>query len=145
MKTLKRVFLTCFFTLTFWSGVGQETLPIYSDYLSDNVFLLHPSAAGIGNCGKIRLTARAQWQGVPNAPALQTLSFHNKFGEKAAFGAIFFNDKNGYHSQQGAQLSFAYHLPIGNGSSFEQLSFGLSATAVQNQSDQRTFFGDPAV
>jgi hypothetical protein len=33
---------------------GQETLPIYSDYLSDNVYLVHPSAAGIGNCGKIQ-------------------------------------------------------------------------------------------
>jgi type IX secretion system PorP/SprF family membrane protein len=145
MKTLQRVFFTLFFTLSFWSSVAQETLPIYSDYLSDNVFLLHPSAAGIGNCGKIRLTARTQWQGVPNAPALQTLSFHNKFGEKAAFGVVFFNDKNGYHSQKGVQLAYAYHLEIGNGSSFEQLSFGLSATAVQNQSDQRTFFGDPAV
>jgi hypothetical protein len=34
---------------------------------------------------------------------------------------------------------------MGNGSVFEQLSFGLSATAVQNQTDQRTFFGDRTV
>ena len=43
--------------------LAQETLPIYSDYLSDNVYLVHPSAAGIGNCGKIRLTGRNQWAG----------------------------------------------------------------------------------
>jgi len=145
MKIVKQSLFCLVFTLSFWSVSGQETLPIYADYLSDNVFLIHPSAAGIGNCGKIRLTARTQWQGVPNAPSLQTLSFHNKFGEKAALGVVMFNDKNGFHSQKGVQLTYAFHLEMGDGSRFEQLSFGLSATAVQNQSDQRTFIGDPAV
>ena len=140
----KKLFVV-FFSLSFFSAFSQETFPIYSDYLSDNVFLIHPSAAGIGNCGKIRITGRKQWQGVPNAPELQTLSFHNKFGDKAALGLVLFNDKNGYHSQKGIQASYAYHLDVGDGSIFEQLSFGLSATAVQNQSDQRTFSGDRAV
>ena len=58
MKRIHRVVLSLFFAMSFWTSVGQETLPIYADYLSDNVFLIHPSAAGIGNCGKIRLTAR---------------------------------------------------------------------------------------
>lgn len=142
---MQRAIIFLFFFSSSLSVLGQETLPIYSDYLSDNVFLIHPSAAGIGTCGKIRLTGRKQWQGVDNAPELQTLSFHNKFGEKAAMGFVIFNDKNGYHSQKGVQATYAYHLDVGNGSVFEQLSFGLSATAVQNQSDQRTFFGDRTV
>ncbi len=142
---MQRAIILLFLFFSSLSVVGQETLPIYSDYLSDNVFLIHPSAAGIGTCGKIRFTGRKQWQGVDNAPELQTLSFHNKFGEKAAMGFVVFNDKNGYHSQKGIQATYAYHLDIGNGSIFEQLSFGLSAIAVQNQSDQRTFFGDITV
>lgn len=142
---MQRAIIFLFFFFSSFSVLGQETLPIYSDYLSDNVFLIHPSAAGIGTCGKIRLTGRKQWQGVDNAPELQTLSFHNKFGEKAAVGFVIFNDKNGYHSQKGIQAAYAYHLDIGDGSVFKQLSFGLSATAVQNQSDQRTFFGDRTV
>jgi type IX secretion system PorP/SprF family membrane protein len=138
--------LTAIFIVLFsMTASSQETFPIYSDYLSDNVFLIHPSAAGIGNCGKIRVTGRKQWQGVQNAPELQTLSFHNKFSDKAALGFVAFNDKNGYHSQKGLQATYAYHLEMGDGSVFEQLSFGLSATAVQNQSDQRTFFGDRTV
>ncbi len=137
--------LIVFFAFSFFTVHSQETFPIYSDYLSDNVFLIHPSAAGIGNCGKIRFTGRKQWQGVANAPELQTLSFHNKFGDNMGLGFVAFNDKNGYHSQKGIQATYAYHLEMGNGSVFEQLSFGLSATAVQNQSDQRTFFGDRAV
>jgi len=144
-NTLQRVLIFLFFLFSSLSALGQETLPIYSDYLSDNVFLIHPSAAGIGSSGKIRVTGRKQWQGVENAPELQTLSFHNRFGEKAALGFVVFNDKNGYHSQKGIQASYAFHLNVGNGSVFEQLSFGLSATAVQNQSDQRTFFGDRTV
>lgn len=142
---MKRVLITFLFVLSALPLIGQETLPIYSDYLSDNVFLIHPSAAGIGNCGKLRITGRKQWQGVKDAPELQTLSFHNKIGEKAALGLVVFNDKNGYHSQKGVQASYAYHLNMGSGRVFEQLSFGLSATLVQNQSDQRTFFGDRAV
>ena len=137
---------TCLLFLVFFSikSMSQETLPIYTDYLSDNVFLVHPAAAGIGNSSKLRFTARQQWIGVPNAPALQTISFHSKFNErsKAAYGLVLFNDKNGFHSQQGLQGTYAYHLPRGNGKLFEQLSFGLAFTFVQNQSDQRTFSGD---
>lgn len=120
---------------------SQETLPIYQDYLSDNVFLVHPSAAGIGNSSKLRFTARQQWAGIPNAPALQTLSFHTRFNEysNAGYGFVLFNDKNGFHSQKGLQGTYAYHLPMSDGRLFNQLSFGLAFTFLQNQSDQRTF------
>ncbi|TDA83429.1 type IX secretion system membrane protein PorP/SprF, partial [Halomonas marinisediminis] len=51
-------------------------MPIYSDYLSDNVYLVHPAAAGVGNAAKLRLTHRQQWSDNENAPSLQTLSYH---------------------------------------------------------------------
>jgi type IX secretion system PorP/SprF family membrane protein len=139
----------CFLCILFFSlkNKAQETLPIYSDYLSDNVFLVHPAAAGIGNSSKLRLTARQQWIGVPNAPALQTISFHSKLGDEssAAYGFVLFNDKNGFHSQKGVQGTYAYHLPLTNGSRFEQLSFGLAFSFIQSQSDQRSFSGDAGV
>ncbi|CAL2095199.1 type IX secretion system membrane protein PorP/SprF [Tenacibaculum sp. 190524A02b] len=126
---------------------AQETLPIYADYLSDNVYLLHPAAAGIGDCGKIRLTARQQWVGVKNSPELQTLSFHANGGEysKTGYGLVLFNDSNGYHSQRAVQGTYAYHINFGNENLFNQLSFGLSLSAVQNEVDQTGFFNDPAV
>jgi type IX secretion system PorP/SprF family membrane protein len=140
---------TCVLCVAFFSAKNQaqETLPIYTDYLSDNVFLMHPSAAGIGNSSKLRLTARQQWIGVPNAPAIETISFHSKFGEesKAGYGLVLFNDANGFYSQLGVQGAYAYHLPVSDGSLFEQLSFGLSFSFVQNQSDQRSFTGDSSV
>jgi type IX secretion system PorP/SprF family membrane protein len=147
MRLLHYVF--CLLSLFFFSlkSNSQETLPIYQDYLSDNVFLVHPSAAGIGNSSKFRFTARQQWAGVPNAPGLQTMSFHTRLSEdsNAGYGFVLFNDKNGFHSQKGLQGTYSYHLPMSNGNTFNQLSFGLAFTFVQNQSDQRTFTGDRAI
>lgn len=129
-----------FLAFTFSKAFSQETLPIYSDYLSDNVYLLHPAGAGIGNSGKLRLTNHTQWKGVENAPAFNTLSFHNRFGRKAGAGIIFFNDKNGNNSQTGVQGTYAYHLNMAKYSGdFEQLSFGFSMTLVQNRFDRGIF------
>ncbi len=68
---------------------AQETLPVYSDYLSDNIYLLHPAAAGIGSCSKLRITHRQQWTNSSDFPSLQTLSFHTKVGDKTGLGFIF--------------------------------------------------------
>lgn len=145
MKILKPLFAAVFIVCFTFIGRSQETLPIYADYLADNVYLIHPSAAGIGNSGKLRFTARRQWAGIDNAPSLQTISFHNRFGLHAALGFVLFNDENGFHSQKGAQATYAYHLDIDRGNVINQLSFGLSLTAVQNQRDQSQFFGDPEI
>ena len=74
MKLTRNISLTislCFFIYTI---NAQEGLPIYSDYLTDNYYLIHPSMAGVANCNKARLTARQQWLGQENAPSLQTFS-----------------------------------------------------------------------
>ena len=124
----------------------QESFPVYSDYLSDNVYLVHPSAAGIGNCGKIRLTYRQQWVGLEDAPSLQSLSFNTRITEKMAIGAIAFNDENGYHAQQGFLATYAYHINFGNEAAMNQLSFGLSFMFSQNSVDQSDFIDfDPII
>ena len=111
----------------------QEALPIYSDYLTDNYYLLHPSMAGISNCNKVRLTGRQQWFGQEQAPNLQTLSINGRIGETSSgVGAILFNDKNGYLSQSGAYLTYAHHLMFSrNTIDLNMLSFGLSAVSHQ--------------
>lgn len=126
--------------------LAQESFPVYSDYLSDNVYLVHPSAAGIGNCGKIRFTYRQQWAGVEDAPALQSLSFHTRITEKMALGAIAFNDQNGYHAQKGFLATYAYHINFGHEDALDQLSFGLSFMYSQNSVDQSDFnIFDPVI
>ena len=140
----KKFCLLAFGLLIAQFSKAQEGLPIYSDYLTDNYYLIHPSMAGVANCAKIRLTARKQWFGQTNSPALQTMSINSRIGESpSAVGAIVYNDKNGYHSQTGAYLTYAHHLMFSrNEIDLNMLSFGLSAGAIQYKLDETTFLNE---
>jgi type IX secretion system PorP/SprF family membrane protein len=93
--------------------------------------------AGAANCAKIRLTARKQWFDQADAPSLQTLSFNGRVGEQSGVGIILFNDKNGYHSQKGAKLTYAHHIMFSRDDiDLNQLSFGMSADFFQSQLDE---------
>lgn len=119
---------------------SQEGIAVYSDYLSDNYYLIHPSMAGAANCDKIRLTARKQWFDQTDAPSLQTLSYNGRLGERSGGGIILFNDKNGYHSQKGVKLTYAHHLMFSRDDvDLNQLSFGISADFIQSELDETEF------
>jgi type IX secretion system PorP/SprF family membrane protein len=136
----KTLLLTFFLACYCMTTKAQEGIPVYFDYLSDNYYLVYPSMAGISPGGKIRGTYRKQWFDVEDAPNLQTLSAHMRVGEKSGVGAILFNDANGYHSQGGVKLTYAYHLKLGGDfRSLNQLSFGLSGVFLQNKLDESQF------
>ncbi len=138
----KKVYLIFGLLLTQLS-FSQEGIAVYSDYLSDNLYLLHPSMAGAANCAKLRLTARQQWFGQEDAPQLQTLSFNGSVGPQSGVGIIAFNDKNGYHSQTGAKLTYAHHIRFSRSDyDLNQLSFGLSGGLVQSRLDESEFDPD---
>ena len=83
------------FFLTY-SSKAQEGLPIYTDYLTDNYYLIHPSMAGVANCAKVRLTARQQWFGEDNSPRLLTMSINGRIGEsQAGIGGILYAHGSG--------------------------------------------------
>ncbi|MGB1309331.1 MAG: PorP/SprF family type IX secretion system membrane protein [Oceanihabitans sp.] len=142
------VFALAFFSMQLMKA--QEGLPIYTDYLTDNYYLIHPSMAGAANCAKIRVTGRQQWFGQDNAPQLATLSVNTRLGEsQSGIGAIVYTDKNGYHSQNGIYLTYAHHLMFSrNEVDLNQLSFGLSIGAIQYKLDESTFLSqgfDPII
>lgn len=119
---------------------AQDGIPFYSDYLSDNLYLLHPSMAGAASHNQVRLTARQQWFDQNEAPNLQTLSFNARLGDKSGVGAILFNDQNGYFSQSGGYLTYAHHLMFSRSDAdLNQLSFGLSAGLIQTRLDETQF------
>jgi type IX secretion system PorP/SprF family membrane protein len=119
---------------------SQEILPVYSDYLSDNYFLLHPSMAGAANCAKLRLTGRQQWSGQEDSPALQTLSFNGRVTDKDGMGIILLNDRNGYHSQKGFRVAYAHHIMFSRDDiDLNQLSFGINAGFAQSILDETSF------
>ncbi|WP_055446878.1 PorP/SprF family type IX secretion system membrane protein [Lacinutrix mariniflava] len=123
---------------------AQEGLPIYSDYLTDNYYLIHPSMAGAANCSKVRITGRQQWFGDDDAPALLTASINGRIGEsQSGIGGIVYSDKNGYHSQTGAYLTYAHHIMFSRSEvDLNMLSFGLSLGAIQYKLDETTFLAD---
>ncbi|MDX1327421.1 MAG: type IX secretion system membrane protein PorP/SprF [Arenibacter sp.] len=147
---MKQLYLVILFVLALGPSThGQEGVPVYFDYLSDNYYLVYPSMAGIGEGGKIRATLRKQWFNVDRAPNLQTLNAHFRVGEQSGLGAIFFKDANGYHSQAGLKLTYAHHLRLGGDfRSLNQLSFGLSAGLQESTLDETSFVSvipDPLV
>ena len=125
---------------------SQEVLPVYTDYLSDNYYLLHPSMAGAASCAKVRLSARQQWAGQEDAPSLQTLSLNGRVGERSGAGVILINDKNGYHAQKGMRLTYAHHLLFSRDQvDLNQLSFGMNVGFAQSTLDETQFLiGNPS-
>lgn len=125
---------------------AQEGMAVYTDYLTDNYYLIHPSMAGAAHCAKVRLTAQRQWADQSDAPSLQTLSFNTRVGEQSGVGAILFNDENGYHSQIGAKLTYAHHLNFSRSDyDLNQLSLGLSVGMFQTTLDETEFLDDGVI
>lgn len=136
---LKKKYLLLVFIFT-QAVYSQEGIAVYSDYLTDNYYLIHPSMAGAANCGKLRLTGRGQWFGQEDAPRLSTLSFNTSVGERSGVGAILFSDKNGYHSQKGIKLTYAHHIMFSRSElDLNQLSFGINGSIIQSQLDETSF------
>jgi type IX secretion system PorP/SprF family membrane protein len=118
----------------------QDGIPIYSDYFSDNLYLLHPSMAGASGDNQLRLTARRQWFDQDEAPNLTTVSFNTSLGDQSGIGVILFTDKNGYHSQTGGYLGYAHHLLLGRSKAdLNQFSFGLRVGLIQSKLDETQF------
>lgn len=116
-------------------------MPIYTDYLTDNYYVLHPAMAGAHYEGiKMRSSYRTQWLDVANSPSVQTLNAHARVGDRSGVGALFYHDKNGFQSQLGIQLTFAHHINFYRSrAEVNQLSFGLSTGASSHRHDQSNF------
>ncbi len=101
--------------------------------------------------GKIRTTVRRQWFDQVEAPNLQTLTADVRISNRSGLGITVFNDKNGYHAQKGAYLTYAHHINFSDNlilskrpypskdDEIQQLSFGISIGGIQNSLDQTTF------
>jgi len=141
---MKRILLIAIITFFTQIAQSQEGLPIYTDYLTDNYYLIHPSMAGAANCAKLRMTGRQQWFGNENAPKLLTLSANGRIGESnSGIGAMFYTDQNGFHSQTGGYITYAHHILFSrNEVDLNMLSFGLSVGAIQYKLDETEFLNE---
>lgn len=123
--TMKKLILSLVL-MAVTSGYSQElNLPVFTQYLADNPFILSPAYAGIGDNLRIRANGLTQWVGIKDAPENQSLYADFRVLDRSGVGISIYNDKNGYTRQTGAKVSFAHHLIL-NYYTKQYLSFGLS-------------------
>ena len=143
MSDKKKLFtgLTALFLMLVATATAQYRMPIYTDYLTDNYYILHPAMAGAHYEGmKVRTSFRTQWLEIANAPSMQTLNVHARVGDKSGIGGMFFNDKNGFQSRTGVQATYAHHInTYRDVDEVNQLSFGLTVGGSFHQHDQTAF------
>ena len=114
------------FLFSVYSIYGQElNLPVFTQYLADNDFVISPTFAGIGDNLKVRANGLTQWVGIKNAPDNQAIYADFRISERSGVGLSFYNDKNGNTEQKGAKFSYAHHLTL-DYTSKQFLSLGLS-------------------
>ena len=105
---------------------GQElNLPVFTQYLADNDFVISPTYAGIGDNFRIRANGLTQWVGIKNAPDNQSLYADFRISNRSGVGLSLYNDRNGNTHQKGIKFSFAHHIIL-DYKSKQYLSFGLS-------------------
>jgi type IX secretion system PorP/SprF family membrane protein len=134
----KNIFiLFCAIFISGFLNAQERGIPVYKDYLTDNLYLLHPSMAGTASRNEARLTARQMWFDVDDAPSLQTASVNGRLNRNIGLGTILYNDSNGRFSQQGAYFTFAYHLMFSRSEAYlNQLSFGVNLGVIQEKLDE---------
>lgn len=107
-------------------GYGQElNLPVWTQYLADNPFVVSPTYAGIGESFRLRGNGLTQWVGIRNAPDNQAFYGDFRIADRTGVGVSFYNDVNGNTRQKGAKFSYAHHLIL-NYTAKQYLSFGIS-------------------
>jgi len=105
---------------------GQElNLPVFTQYLADNDFVISPTFAGIGDNFRVRANGLTQWVGIKNAPQNLAAYADVRLGNRSGAGISVYGDRNGNTRQQGIKFSFAHHLIL-DLTSQQYLSFGLS-------------------
>lgn len=121
-----RTFYIGLLLLVGFIGHGQElNLPVFTQYLADNDFVVSPAYAGIGDNLKIRANGLTQWVGIKNAPDNQSIYGDVRIADRSGLGLSFYNDRNGNTIQTGGKISFAHHLVLDYYSKM-YLSFGIS-------------------
>ncbi|MFH6770296.1 type IX secretion system membrane protein PorP/SprF, partial [Gaetbulibacter aquiaggeris] len=75
------------FLLIVIKSYGQElNLPVFTQYLADNNFVVSPTYAGIGDNLKIRANGLTQWVGIKGAPDNQSLYADFRIADRSGIG-----------------------------------------------------------
>lgn len=125
MNKMKKLLIYLFFATVTYSYSQEFNLPVFTQYLADNPFVVSPAYAGIGDNLRIRANGLTQWVGIKGAPDNQSLYADIRIANRSGVGVSLYNDSNGNTKQTGAKFSFAHHLVLDTRTE-QFLSFGIS-------------------
>lgn len=131
---------------------GQHD-PLFRNYFLHQQ-IINPAISGSEFFPVVNASYIKQWAGISQSPSVQMISgsfrignfdFYNpkmyvnktslKAAERIGAGFVVFNDNQGPVSHRGAQMSYAFHVPMDRA----RISFGLSAGYYQHMIDERDF------
>ena len=124
-KKMKKLIIYLMLPIVTYSYGQELNLPVFTQYLADNNFVISPTYAGIGDNLKLRANGLTQWVGIKGAPDNQSFYGDIRIADRSGVGFSFYNDRNGNTIQTGAKFSFAHHLILDIPTE-QYLSFGLS-------------------
>lgn len=124
---MRQITLLAFFFLTLSASTrlfGQQD-PMFTKYMF-NSLTFNPAYAGSLDHMALNLIHRSQWVGFgEGAPVTQSFIIHSPLrNERVGVGLSVINDKVGATGTLDANLSYAYHVPVGTKT---KLSVGLQA------------------
>ncbi len=122
-------FLMLLAVLMYFGSVHAQQDPLFTKY-QFNSLVFNPAYAGSKDHMYVGLLHRSQWVGIDGAPVTQSFTIHTPLkNERVGVGLSVVNDAIGPTNNLGANLSYAYRIPVGaNGA---KLSIGLQA-GVEN-------------
>lgn len=116
-----------FFTLLiYFFGKGQESLPIYQQYLFDGEFLFNPAHLGKTDDIVLNVNYQKQFSKLEESPNVQSIGVHANVFDRVGAGLSFFRDQNGLISANGAGIGASYFIPLGDDERKDQFSFGTA-------------------
>jgi len=110
--------------------VAQQQL-VNTQYMY-NRFLINPAFAGDHGTTSFTGIHRSQWSGLEESPTAQVFSVHAPIeGKRIALGGYLFRESLSVTEHLGAQLAYAYRIPLQAG----VLSLGLQGGLINTRKD----------
>ncbi len=130
------------------NSYSQElNVPVATQYLADNPYVISPTFAGIGDNFRINLNGYKQWVNVAGSPQSQALYADFRVLDQSGVGLTLYNDSNGYTKQAGGKATFAHHIILDYYTK-QYLSFGISYiynTFRIDMTDRKPTVDDPGI
>jgi len=121
---MRKVFLLSLFAAFFVQAQAQQD-PMFTKYMF-NSLAFNPAYAGSKGHMAISALHRNQWYGIDGAPSTQSFTLHTPLqNDRVGVGFSLLADKIGPTNTLGANLSYAYRIPVGKRGG--SLSIGLQA------------------